>query len=259
MSPRRSTGARAFTIVELLIVVATLAILAGMLLPVLSKAKARAQRARCENNLKQLNLSWIMYYQENNGHLTESYGSANPYSWVLGDMKNSADAVNLDMLRQGKLYQYNHDASIYHCPTDSGSVISGKKVSTVRSYSMNGFMGARDPQLGPIPSTATNYVRCFEKDTDLKRPSELWVFVDEDERSIDDGFFVIDPAARQWYDFPANSAHRHVYSYCLAFADGHCDFWHIRDPDAREVSLSQSDSTHSVDLDRLASAATVPK
>jgi hypothetical protein len=85
------------------------------------------------------------------------------------------------------------------------------------------------------------------------------VLVDEDERSIDDGFFVIDPSAKKWYDFPANSEHRHVYSYCLSFADGHTDFWRIRDPDSREVSLGQSQPVHNVDLDRLAAAATVPK
>jgi len=62
MSPRQTSRIGAFTLIELMVVVATLALLASLLLPVLSKAKARAQRARCQNNLKQLTLSWFMYY-----------------------------------------------------------------------------------------------------------------------------------------------------------------------------------------------------
>jgi len=245
--------------VELLIVVATLAILASLLLPVLDKAKARAQRTRCQSNLKQLNFAWIMYYQDSGGRLTESYGSSNPYAWVLGSMKNTAEAGDPEFLRQGKLYPYNRDISLYHCPTDPGAILSGKKVATVRSYSMNGFMGYRDPSTGPSVMSSPDYITSFPKDSDIKRPSELWVFVDEDERSIDDGFFVIDPSGKQWYDYPTDSAHRHVYTYCLSFADGHTDFWRIRDPAARDAALNESDHMHSSDLDHLAAAATVPK
>src|SRR4051812_49460195 len=83
----RSCRAHAFTLVELLIVVATLAILASLLLPVLDKAKARAQRTRCQSNLKQLNFAWIMYYQDSGGRLTESYRSFHPYTLGLGGVE----------------------------------------------------------------------------------------------------------------------------------------------------------------------------
>jgi len=87
----------------------------------------------------------------------------------------------------------------------------------------------------------------------------LWVLIDEDERTIDDGFFVVDPSAKQWYDSPANSMHRHLYSYCLSFADGHADTWRIRDTSSQAASLSQTEPANSVDLDRLAAASTVAK
>jgi hypothetical protein len=85
------------------------------------------------------------------------------------------------------------------------------------------------------------------------------VLLDEDERSIDDGFFLMDPAAHTWFDFPAISAHRHNFNYTLNFADGHSEVWRYTDPQTLQVSVPDTDQFGNTDLRRLATATTVPK
>lgn len=248
-----------FTLVELLAAIATIAILAALLLPVLNNTKIKAQRTKCLSNLKQLGLAWTLYYQDNNGLLVESYPTNNPNVWVQGDMTILSEATNVDFIRQGKLYPNAPATSLYRCPADKGVSIQGQTIANVRSYSMNSFMGARDPKIGPIPPSATDYRPFFAKDSDLKHPSRLWVMIDEDETSINDGFFLADPDARGWLDLPAKSPHRHSYSFPLSFADGQVQIWRHHRISGPAASLSQTEQPGSPDLQQLAEASTLLK
>src|SRR5579883_3469447 len=126
----------AFTLIELLVVIAIIAILAGLLLPSLSAAKRRAQKIRCMNNLRQMQIAWNLYPDDFCDLLVAN-------NWVPGDMNNPSDATNSLLLEQGPLYPYLKSTAIYKCPADVNPNPKSLVV-TVRSYSMNTYMNGYD-------------------------------------------------------------------------------------------------------------------
>ena len=240
--------APAFTLVELLVVVAIIAILAAMLLPAIAKAKIKAQGIMCMNNHRQLMLAWRMYSEDNREVLlfsTADPGSINaPYSWVQGVLDyRPNNRSNWDVeedIKKSPMWRYCGGAvGIWKCPADRSTAkpgsgpYAGQTVPRVRSMAMSIWIGGWE---GSDANCSGPAWRVYHKSSDMNNPgpARTWVLMDEREDRINYGNAFTDMigyadspnAWRFHYDYPASYHHR---AGGFSFADGHAEIKKWRD------------------------------
>jgi len=218
-----------FTLVELLVVVAVIALVSSMLLPSIVQSKSRAQAIFCLRNLQQVHTAWTMYADDNHGWLPGVISGSYPGSdrWVSGwlDFSSSSDNTNtlyLTDLRYSQLARYLRDPAVYRCPSDRSEVtISGRSYSRVRSLSMNCWMN----YIGTAPIGEDQF-QVYRRLDDIVAPApdRAWVLMDEREDSINDGLFQTNLKLRgvqaRIVDYPASY---HGRSAGVVFVDGHAE------------------------------------
>jgi prepilin-type N-terminal cleavage/methylation domain-containing protein/prepilin-type processing-associated H-X9-DG protein len=248
-SPGSSLRA-AFTLIELLVVIAIIAILAAMLLPTLAKSKEQSQGVKCLSNLKQLTLAWAMYNGDNrenfvvNGNNGDSPGgtATSPITgkdpqWCPDDMSQGAavpgEQISLPWLEAGLIYPYVGSPGPYRCPADNSTYNRGTVFPTGgggtnrdRSMSMNAWINPSADAYQAY-SEGTGY-RVYIKTSDLSAPgpANLWLLLDENPYSINDGYFLDVPSDSGWVDCPASY---HNNACGMSFCDGHAQIKHWTD------------------------------
>ena len=151
---RGEIGARRpFTLIELLVVIAIIAILAAILLPALNNARQRGHSASCVNKLKQIATEWLIYAENNGGHLVQASNPQAGEQWSY--LLSRQMGIPFEQAKQPMVNNY-----LSHCP-----VLSEWDLMVADSYSKPHIRAGRGYELtyGWTYGINQNFIRRCDK------------------------------------------------------------------------------------------------
>lgn len=202
---KRQPHATAFTLIELLTVIAILGVLAAILFPVFSQAKASSQTSVCLSNMRQLGTAFAIYITDFDGVYAPPYGNRYPNSaWVLSGNSplvgttsppcpyatDTTDICYVADPTRGSLWPYTLDEKVYKCPTvETGfDHTHHNPVTTVTQRITTTMNGSFATEEIPLPNGGNGGLAV--SDSAISFPSATFMLVDEDVTSRNDGKFV---------------------------------------------------------------------
>lgn len=231
MKTMNTLTTKAFSLVELLTVVAIITILGSLLLGAVVNSREKARTVACINNHRQLQVAWQLYASDHGDRLVVNADNDRMnqgVSWVFGVLYRQAVGTNQALLVDPKvslLASYAESASLYKCPSDDSLY--------ARSVGMNCRLNPDrfDGKPNWVGGLGTNYMT-FRRMGDIQRPSNILAILDERSDSINDAFFGIDMSntgrktgdgsvQEFWLiDYPGDY---HGNGLVASFADGHVE------------------------------------
>ena len=219
---------RGFTLIELLVVIAIIALLLSILLPSLKLAKEAAKRTVCRAHIKQLQLAWRLYADENNDRICAANIGHSDFGWVnTMDVSDPVD-VQIQAIQTGMLFPYCQKIELYRCPTvprtelRSYSIVSSMNTNQPGS---NSWKGKVLTKMGQVANTGSRVVfLCEGKVTNYA--------------------FSIYYTENRWRDIPPI---HHSEGTTFSFVDGHSDYWKWRDEDT--IAIGRGDPISAVQPD----------
>ncbi len=232
--PVSTVNRKAFTLIELVVVIAVMTLLLALLLPALGAAREQARRAACLSNLRQLTMAWIAYAHQNDGRLVS--GVAFQRRDDTPDVENLEGWMGMAfyfggnrsaLLRdseKGALWPYTQNIDLYRCPSGrAGHLATYAIVSGANGLDVEGTWEDRAPELTNMGVRVGRTVLKLNRLSDIVNPGpgQRAVFVDAGQ--VIRGF-------RVHYLYPRWPAvcgppihHRNGAS--LSMADGHVEYW----------------------------------